>query len=145
MKLVEAGWVMIDGKRYWQERRSGTIPTPAEEFLEEREQAGENFVVATYHLLHSDVALAQRDREQIAFLLALLAGIGKRRALNELRRHMQSNLRRSRFSELKEQGITGLRAEEKIAAEEGTSVEALRKRVQDARRPRRAKRAQRSR
>jgi hypothetical protein len=141
MKIVDAGWVVIDGKRYWQVRRSGMIPTPAEEFLEKREQAGENILVATYHLLHSDVALAQRDRRKIAFLMTVLTGLTNRRALSKLRRDMQADHRRSRFSELKEQGIIGSRAEEEIAAEEGVSVEALRKRVQDARRPRRAKRA----
>jgi hypothetical protein len=128
--------VVIDGKRCWYERRSGTVPTPAEEFLEQQKQAGDNILSATYKLLHSDVPLARRDRKAIAFMLALMAtSKGKKsepRVWKEVRRKIELDLRRDRLKRLKERGIIGLQAEEIIAAEEGVSVEALRKRTQRA-------------
>jgi hypothetical protein len=136
MKLVESRWVMIDGKRYRYQRHSGTVPTPAQEFLEQRKQAGDNILVATFKLLRSDTPLAPKDRERIAFMLGLLATASSRGKKSEsdtwkmIRNKMQADLYRSRFEELKKQGIVGLQAEEKVAAEEGVKVDALRKRIQ---------------
>jgi hypothetical protein len=136
MKLVESRWVMIDGKRCRYQRYSGTVPTPAQEFLEQRKQAGDNILVATFKLLRSDTPLAPKDRERIAFMLGLLATASSRGKKSEsdtwkmIRNKMQADLYRSRFEELKKQGIVGLQAEEKVAAEEGVKVDALRKRIQ---------------
>src|SRR5262249_61521947 len=105
-KVLESGWVSIEGKPYRYTRSESYTPppwpSPAQEFINQRKQAGDNLVQATCKLLRdSDIRLTSRDRRQISWLIGLLA-IRSRRTLLNIEKVMLADLRNTRRAELKE-------------------------------------------
>src|SRR5262249_20517079 len=103
---------------------SGDLSTACLEFIAQRRKAGGSFEDSVYDLILSGICpFSQRNAGRLACRIMALHQKGKgRRALSKMLSAYEAEQRHEWFHDLKKQGIVGLKAEEIVAAREGTSV-----------------------